>query len=129
MKFYQFLLDFKKQGKTVFLSSHDLLSLQEICDKVTILKDKKVVYSANPMLETNNNYVVSFGEIDRALHLFKNSFFKTNMLEKNEITIELIDEQQKLNFFKFVHENKIIINKFERRNINLEDIYRQKVLE
>ncbi|PJF32582.1 MAG: ABC transporter [Phototrophicales bacterium] len=40
--FNQLMLDFKAQGKTVFLSSHVLGEVQEICDRVAILRHGKL---------------------------------------------------------------------------------------
>jgi sodium transport system ATP-binding protein len=40
---YDFLLDSKKQGKTVLFSSHSILSVQDICDKAIIIHGGKLL--------------------------------------------------------------------------------------
>lgn len=41
--FYDMVLDMKKQGKTVFVSSHDLAEVQKICDKAAFIREGKMV--------------------------------------------------------------------------------------
>ncbi len=40
---YQLLRDFAAKGGTVFLSSHNLGEVQQLCDTVTVIKDGKIV--------------------------------------------------------------------------------------
>jgi ABC-2 type transport system ATP-binding protein len=42
------LLDNKKQGKSIFLSSHILSDIDEICDKVGVLHNGKLVFLGTP---------------------------------------------------------------------------------
>ena len=42
-KFHELLLELKNEGKTIFLSSHDLAEVQAICDRVGIIKDGKML--------------------------------------------------------------------------------------
>lgn len=42
-KFHELLLELKSEGKTIFLSSHDLAEVQAICDRVGIIKEGKML--------------------------------------------------------------------------------------
>lgn len=42
-KFYRFLLDEKKKGRTMFFSSHILSEVEKICDRVAIIRKGKIV--------------------------------------------------------------------------------------
>ncbi|MFW9995089.1 MAG: ATP-binding cassette domain-containing protein [Candidatus Odinarchaeota archaeon] len=42
-KFHDLLLKLRDQGKTIFLSSHDLAEVQAICDRVAIIRKGKIV--------------------------------------------------------------------------------------
>jgi ABC-2 type transport system ATP-binding protein len=46
-KFYRFLLDEKKKGRTMFLSSHILSEVDKVCDRVGIIKDGELVALEN----------------------------------------------------------------------------------
>jgi len=41
--FYEYLNDFRKKGKTVFLSSHNLPEVEKICDNIGIIKDGQLL--------------------------------------------------------------------------------------
>jgi ABC-2 type transport system ATP-binding protein len=40
---YEYINEFKKKGKTVFLSSHNLFEVEKICDHIGIIKDGKLL--------------------------------------------------------------------------------------
>lgn len=45
--FHKILKQLKQEGKTIFLSSHDLAEVQAICDRVGIIKEGKIVLVEN----------------------------------------------------------------------------------
>lgn len=49
-EFYLLLKEFKNQGKTIFLSSHNLPEVERVCDRIGIIKEGKLV--AEESLET-----------------------------------------------------------------------------
>lgn len=40
--------DAKGQGRTIFLSSHILSDMEELCDRVSILHDRKIIFTGTP---------------------------------------------------------------------------------
>ncbi len=42
-KFFELILKLKKKGATVFLSSHNLVEIENYCDRVAIIKDGKII--------------------------------------------------------------------------------------
>ena len=53
-KFFDIILKYKKKGKTIFLSSHNLVEIQNYCDEVAIIKDGKLVkYSSLNNIDIN----------------------------------------------------------------------------
>jgi ABC-2 type transport system ATP-binding protein len=44
-EFYNFLLEYRQQGNTLFLSSHNLSEVEQICDRVAIIRKGKLVAS------------------------------------------------------------------------------------
>lgn len=53
------LLAYKKLGKTVFFSSHILSDMDEICDSIAVLHDKKIRYHGTPQ-----GFKIKHGEDD-----------------------------------------------------------------
>jgi len=48
IKLKQQLTRYKKSGKTVFFSSHILADIEEICDRMTILHNKELIFTGRP---------------------------------------------------------------------------------
>ena len=46
-KFHKIIKNMKKQGITIFLSSHDLSEVQSVCDRVGIIKEGKMILVEN----------------------------------------------------------------------------------
>lgn len=44
----QLLSEHRKQGHTIFFSSHILSDIEEICDRMAVLHDGKIIYVGNP---------------------------------------------------------------------------------
>jgi len=44
----ELLNDYKKQGKTVFFSSHILSDIEEICDNIAVIHDGRIIFSGAP---------------------------------------------------------------------------------
>lgn len=42
-KLFNILIEEKKKGTTIFLSSHNLIEVQNLCDKVCVIKDGKII--------------------------------------------------------------------------------------
>lgn len=49
------LLNYKKKNKTVFFSSHILSDIDEICDRIAIIHDHKLIFAGTPK-EFKNKY-------------------------------------------------------------------------
>lgn len=50
------LLDYQKNHKTIFFSSHILSDMDEICDKIAILNNTKISFSGTPMQLKNKHH-------------------------------------------------------------------------
>ncbi|MEG0240347.1 MAG: ABC transporter ATP-binding protein [Anaerorhabdus sp.] len=60
----------KKQGKTILLASHDMAEVEELCDRIAILKDGEIAFMGNPqelskVVQKSTNMQIRFnGEFD-----------------------------------------------------------------
>ena len=62
--FYEMVLDMKAEGKTVFVSSHDLAEVQKICDRAAFIRDGKLISIEDIKSADSMNlrrYVVTLG--------------------------------------------------------------------
>ncbi len=49
------LVDYKKQGKTIFFSSHILSDIEEICDNIAIMHNGRIIFAGTPKQFLNKN--------------------------------------------------------------------------
>lgn len=88
MKFFDLLLDLKKHGMTIFLSSHNLGEIQKYCDRVLIIKDSEIVEDLD---------MGKFVPFLRQIVTYKTQDGTEVMFENNEDINILIQKLSKLN--------------------------------
>lgn len=62
-KFINYILEEKKKGKTIFISSHLFEEIEKTCDRVILLKDGKIKYDDNVYHLKNKNgnkFIITF---------------------------------------------------------------------
>ena len=67
----QEILELKKQGRTVIFSTHNMASVEEICDEIALINQSEVVLS---------------GQVDEVRNRFKSNTFNLNVLENRFVT-------------------------------------------
>ncbi len=88
-----FILQLKKEGKTIFLNTHNLDEAQRICDRIGILKTKLLAVNTPEQLEKSiwgSKTVIQVAEIsDSILAAVRNLQPKNLSVEDNQIILEL----------------------------------------
>jgi ABC-2 type transport system ATP-binding protein len=90
-KLYQYINQFKSEGKTIFFSSHNLPEVEKICDYIAIIKDGKLLVqdridSLKNRLE--RKIVIQFAKpVDPKI--FNSNKYKVLNHSENEITISI----------------------------------------
>lgn len=82
-KFFDLLLDLKKQNKTVFLSSHNLADIQKYCDRVLIIKDGVIVEDMNMKdILTSLKQIITYKTKDGKEVSFENNDDTNTLIKK-----------------------------------------------
>jgi ABC-2 type transport system ATP-binding protein len=93
-----FILKLKKEGKTIFLNTHNLDEAQRICDRIGILKTKLLAVNTPGQLEKTvwgSKTVIQVEEInDQILAAVRKLKPKDLSVEENRIILALADPQQ-----------------------------------
>ena len=93
-----FILKLKKDGKTVFINTHNLDEAQRICDRIGILKTKLLAVSTPEQLEKTvwgSRTVIQVEEInDQILTAVRKLKPQDLSVEGNKITLVLADPQK-----------------------------------
>jgi ABC-2 type transport system ATP-binding protein len=94
----EIILTLKKEGKTIFINTHNLDEAQRICDRIGILKTKLLTVNTPEQLEKTtwgNRTVIQVEEInDSILAAVKKLAPQDFGVEENRITLTLSDPQK-----------------------------------
>ena len=119
--FYDLLVDEKKRGKTVFMSSHVLTEVEKVCDRVAILKQGKLI--AKHDISELKKYRMKTVEIDFADE-FDESVFQiagVRKIQKKDKFVRLQVESNINEVLRVISEHPIENMSF--RDAHLEDIF------
>ena len=132
----QIIKSLKKQGKTIFLSSHLLSETQEICDKIALIdKGKLLQYERLDIInniEKNTTITIDFLEPPSESQMSQVSNFKCVHKIKHESPTILLVEfegtlEDKAEFLKSIQETGLKVVNFKTHDSNLESLYMELV--
>jgi ABC-2 type transport system ATP-binding protein/lipopolysaccharide transport system ATP-binding protein len=122
-KCYKVIYDFIKQGKTIIIVSHDLGTIQDLCNRVIFLRNGKVEQIGGPVavVSAYRSFVenIEIGRAHEQQREERKKIFQT-IIENNQkvITGEDIDRLALTN----LSENNNVINRFGSDDAEIEDI-------
>lgn len=100
-----FILDLKKEKKTIFLNTHNLDEAQRICDKIGIFNTKLMAIGSPEELEGSiwgNKTVIQLKEVnDKILEAINNLSIGNMVHDNNKLTVDVGDPEK---------ENPIIVD-------------------
>ena len=94
-KFIELILEEKKKGTTIFMSSHIFEEVEKTCDRTAILKDGKLIAIENMeelKSKKNKNFEVVFKTNEEALN-FKNKISFKSELNNNIVKLSIINNE------------------------------------
>jgi ABC-2 type transport system ATP-binding protein len=95
----EFLLQLKREGKTIFLNTHNLDEAQRICDRIGILKTKLLAINTPEQLEKSiwgSKTVIQLEKIDAAILVVVKALLPSHLsrqmvVEGNQIIVDVTD--------------------------------------
>lgn len=124
-KFIDYILELKKEGKTILLSSHMFSEVDACCDRIAIIKDGKIVSNFNASDLKHNSrkkYNIKFKTNDEALNIYTKLQNANYECEINENLIDVYVYDVKINdFMKIINGGKII--DFKETEETLEEFF------
>ncbi|WP_157150733.1 ABC transporter ATP-binding protein [Brachyspira sp. SAP_772] len=94
-KFIELILEEKRKGTTIFMSSHIFEEIEKTCDRTAILKDGKLIAIENMgelKSKKNKNFEIVFKTNEEALN-FKNKISFKSELSNNIIKVSIANNQ------------------------------------
>lgn len=95
------ILEEKKKGTTIFMSSHIFEEIEKTCDRTAILKDGKLIAIENMeelKSKKNKNFEVVFKTNEEALN-FKNKIGFKSEIDNNIVKVSIVSNEVN-NFIK-----------------------------
>ena len=94
----EFILDLKKEKKTIFLNTHNLYEAQRICDRIGILNTKLVAVGTPEELERSvhgRKTVIQLRQVNEAiLDSLKKLQVKNMVAEGNKLTFDVVNPEE-----------------------------------
>ena len=124
--FIDFILEEKKRGKTILLSSHIFSEVDATCDTISIIKDGKHVstFKADDLKHKNNQtYILHFLDKENMdLYLKERNKFK--LVERNDTNLTANIEFDKKDYKEFFNSLfGVKIREFEEKPFTLQDYF------
>ena len=124
--FIDFVIEEKKRGKTILLSSHIFSEVDATCDTISIIKDGKHVstFKANDLKNMDNQtYILHFLDKENMdLYLKERNRFK--VVDTNEVNLTATIEFNKKNYHDFFDSlYGIKVKEFEEKPFTLQDYF------
>ena len=124
--FIDFIIEEKKRGKTILLSSHIFSEVDATCDRISIIKDGKHVstFEASSLKnKENQQYILHFLDKEN-MDTYLNERNEFTLIEKDEEKLTAVIEFNKKDYKKFFDSLfGIKVKEFEEKVFTLQDYF------
>lgn len=111
------IIELSKKGKSIFLSSHNLTEVQEICSRIMMIKDGKVIIedTTENLIKKSNKIVTLINPPKELVKEIEKKFMNSPIIQLNQdLRIEIQTHEE---IIKFLTTNKFYSFYVERPNI------------
>ena len=117
--------ELRNQGKTIFLSSHILSEVENVCNKILIIKDGKEVISGKTkeLVNTSNTYDIQSVDNEMLAQILQNIKEVSIIDIKDKIRVQLKKELQPEDLLKQLINNNVKIRVYNPVNLSLEEYF------
>ena len=130
---YKFILNLRKQGTTIFMSTHFMEELNLLCDRVIILKNKKIVQNSTPRNLVGNldfQHILSYTS-DNTLESINKIFAEQGIdvnpysteIRVNQYEVKIANEEKKQTVKSLVEQRTDVFENVSFREASMDDVY------
>lgn len=127
----QLIIDLRGQGKTIFLSTHILAEMEKVCDRISIMKNGRLVSvrSMCELLATNKTYKLKFNTVSDNLKENLGRIGWIMGVDGGEITIAIADESKLSQLPELLQKSGCTMLSLSPVRQTLEDIFLEAIRE
>ena len=135
MEVREILQSMKKQGRTIFMSSHLLGETQIICDEVALIdKGKLLGLKSINELQASSKSKIKIELLEKPtesqLDVIKNFQYTSDLIQESDTVISVEfngNKLQRAEFLKFLQDNSIRVISFSLVETSLENLYKELI--
>lgn len=130
------ILDLKKRGKTILITTHNMQEAQRVCDRVLIINKGQIIADQTPenllkQFKPSSNLIFQLKKLltDNQIAVLKTKFKSENLriqqMDKKSI-VSIVSTQplkDTLKFNEFLEENNLLVSSFKIKESTLEEAF------
>jgi ABC-2 type transport system ATP-binding protein len=114
-----------QEGKTIFLNSHLLHEVEQICNHVAIIKKGKVITSGTPndLIKHGDTLQIRVTDTDKAVALLNEEDRVSSITREGDLLILKAPAERRTDISALLAENGVFISEMKARDESLESIF------
>jgi ABC-2 type transport system ATP-binding protein len=114
-----------QEGKTIFLNSHLLHEVEQICNHVAIIKKGKVITSGTPndLIKHGDTLQIRVTDTDKAVALLNEEDWVSSITREGDLLILKAPTERRTDISALLAENGVFISEMKARDESLESIF------
>lgn len=121
----ELIIKLGQEGKTIFLSSHLLHEVEQVCDHVAIIKKGKVVVSgpSNDLIKHGGTLQIRVTDSGKAVALLNEADWVSSVTREGDLLILKVPTKSAADISAFLAKNGVFISEMKARDDSLESIF------
>ena len=114
-----------QEGKTIFLNSHLLHEVEQVCDHVAIIKKGKVIASGAPndLIKHGDSVQIRVTDIDKAVALLNEEDWVSSVTREGDLLILKVPTERTADISALLAKNGVFVSEMKARDESLESIF------
>ena len=121
----ELMIKLGQEGKTIFLNSHLLHEVEQVCNHVAIIKKGKVIASGAPndLIKHGDTVQIRVTDIDKAVALLNEEDWVSSITREGDLLILKAPAEKRTDISALLAKNGVFVSEMKARNESLESIF------
>ncbi len=121
----ELLIRLGREGKTIFLNSHLLHEVEQVCDHVAIIKKGKVIASGAPndLIKHGDTLQIRVTDTDKAVVILNEEDWVSSITREGDLLILKAPTERAADISALLAKNGVFVSEMEARDESLESIF------